>query len=217
MSDLVPLLTPGSTAADKVATLARVAGLKDVIAEREKAVRDDLETDVRSMFEQAGGQGTLSVTEGKAILAGGNAKPRITSPDRFGEWAEGVAAHLAVKVKRVEVVDHDQAVATIDGLAAGSLDVDDDAQTLADTLLSAFKVSEEWLISDSALEDLLSRGRAVVNGELLYDTETAEPIPGVEVSFTRDQFRVVPNKKVRESTAAFLRGRLDALPEGGDA
>lgn len=218
-ADLVPFLTTGDTPADKVAVLARVAGLKDVIAEREQIVRDGLEDSVRALSEAAGGQFTLRCDAGTAVLQGGNPKPTVRDREALASWLADEEPDLVAFVDRVEVVDHEAAAAALGRSDLWQSDADDDAEEFVDVacrLASALKLVREALFPEDVLDQLLGNGYEIA-GEVLVHVESGQPLPGVSVGTTREQLRVTPNKGVRSAAADELRAKLGALPAGGDA
>lgn len=216
-ADLVPFLAAGDTPADKVAVLARVAGLKDVIAEREQAVRSDLEASVRTLAEAAGGQFTLRCDAGTAVLQGGNAKPTFRDREALASWLADEEPHLVTFVERVEVLDHGILAESLGRLASAQKH-DDPAAAAAEAwnLAGYLKVVREPLMPEDVLDQLVANGYAIA-GEVVVHVESGQPLPGVTVTTTREQLRVTPNKDVRGRVAADLRGQLGALTTGSDA
>lgn len=212
MTTLEQFVAPDSTKpADLVAVLARVAGLRVVIDEREQQVRGRLDAQVRTLMEAAGGQFTVRAEAGTAYIAGGNPKPTVTDREAFASWyADEVGGGIITD--RVEVLDHAEAarlLGMLDDHAGNRLDL----ATLAE---KAFQIVPEYLLPDGALDSLVESGRAAVSDEHLVDTDTGEPIPGVTVRYSREQLTVRPDRGFRDRVASALRSDLPAL-DGGDA
>lgn len=192
------------TAAEKLATLTRVAGLEDSIKARKDAIRDALEEQVVALSAAAGGQFTLRTPDGTALIQGGNLKPRVEDRPAFARWLETVDADLVAWTPRVEVRDHAAAAEAL------TQEGGDYAEILG-RLDAALDVIDEPLFDPEILDRLVKDRQIYLTEDGAYPVEDGvvgeDPIPGLAVSTSRETLVVKPAKDAR----AAARDVVDAL------
>ena len=182
----------------------RLAALSGWVTDRKRAVSGWVQAKAEARLREDGAAPTWRLDDGTVLLTNPKPTPRVQDTEAFARWyvreilgsdpdkepAEGYMMQFDDRVARrtVASADSDALLTFLDEQAAGpTLDA-------ADLLAGRIQVEEEWLLSESTLDDLLAgkihtpdkdRPRLVLDANrlVIVDADTGEaPVPGTQVA-----------------------------------
>lgn len=214
MTDIVPLLTHDDTLASKCEVLSRIKGATDVIGDVEDSIRREVEAEIRSLADQAGGTFSFRFgDDGSATIAGGNRKVAVSDADAHRPYAEEHGFDMETRLG-VEIRDERAALQV---LLDDRPDDTSDPHVVVEMftkLVESLHMTETVVFAEDHVDRLLERAEPDGDGRLV-DVETGEVVPGVSVSYSRDYLQVRTDRPARERTATMLRSRLTPQVKDG--
>lgn len=202
-----------------VAELSRIRAARDLLDELEGQLREFLEEEADTVRELTGTSPTFKTADGcSAYITQPTLAPKVTDDEAFRSWLSSERPDWVQTVRRVQVVDHDLLVETLDAVERGDLHEERDGREILGHIRECLRVDTDVLVAEDALDKLHANGK--VNGDRLYDANGLQ-VEGVEVrARSKPTLTVRVPRDVRRREAELLLARLQpaiTTPEGGEA